>query len=311
VSRRRARGSPVDGVLLLDKPRGISSQTAVSRVKALFDAGKAGHTGTLDPLAEGLLPVCMGEATKYSQGLLDADKGYRAVVRLGITTATGDLEGEVLQHRACGVSLEEVRAVLGRFRGSILQTPPMYSAIKRDGRPLYAYARAGVAVEREARRVEIRSLEVAGMEGIDVTLEVACSKGTYVRVLAEDIGQALGCGACLARLTRVSVGPFRLEEGVGFAALEGMSPDERARTLLPVDALVESLPRVDLTGDEAVKLRAGIVLPGRTAPMSGVCRAYGPSARFLGLVTCEPGGRVVPLRLVSSAPGKPANGGKA
>lgn len=246
MSRRRARGNPVDGVLLLDKPRGITSQTAVSRVKALFGAAKAGHTGTLDPLADGLLPVCLGEATKFAQGLLDADKGYRAVVRLGVTTSTGDLEGEVLAQRSPNTNADAIAGALPQFRGDIMQVPPMYSALKRDGKPLYEYARAGRDVHREPRKIHIGQLALESVDGADLTIFVTCSKGTYVRVLAEDIGNALGCGACLASLTRVAVGDLQLTQAVSLGALGELSPEERVRALLPADALVSALPRVDL-----------------------------------------------------------------
>lgn len=303
-------------MLLLDKPRGITSQTAVSRVKRLFDAAKAGHTGTLDPLAEGLLPVCLGEATKFAQGLLDADKGYRAVIRLGVKTATGDLEGEVLAQCAPVCDRETIAAVLHRFRGDIWQVPPMYSALKRDGKPLYEYARAGHEVPREARAVRIGQLVLEAVDGADVTVSVSCSKGTYIRVLAEDIGTALGCGACLANLTRTAVGGLKLDEAVSLAALGELTSDERLAALRPVDTLVSELPRLDLGPREADSLRVGRPSIRAGVPATELARAYGPSGEFMGLVCVEADGRIVAKRLVSSAPVPaaailPQDGGKA
>lgn len=314
MRQRRARGNPVDGVLLLDKPRGITSQTAVARVKHLFGAAKAGHTGTLDPLADGLLPVCLGEATKFAQGLLDADKSYRAVIRLGVTTSTGDMEGEILSEHAPCTDAAAMEAALGEFRGDILQVPPMYSALKRDGKPLYAYARAGTDVPREPRKVHIGRLVLEAIAGADVTVVVTCTKGTYVRVLAEDIGQRLGCGACLAGLTRTAVGGFQLAQAVSLAALDDLAPEDRQALLLPVDALVSALPRIDLDSSEAGHITAGRPIARTASPVGPLARAYGPGGEFLGLVAGETEGRIVPKRLVSSAPVPAAaveNGGKA
>lgn len=305
MSARRRRGNPIDGVLLLNKPRGITSQTAVSRVRALLGAAKAGHTGTLDPLADGLLPVCLGEATKFSQGLLDADKGYSAVVRLGVTTTTGDLEGEILERHEVTATAEQAAAALARFRGEILQTPPMYSALKRDGKPLYAYARAGIEVERTPRRIVIHRLDFAGLDGTDLRIDVVCSKGTYIRVLAEDIGRALGCGGCLASLTRVAVGDLTLAGSVAFDALEAMDGHARTQALLPADTLVSSLPRVDLQPDEAARLTKGQPLRAVTPGMPGLVRAYDAAGAFLGLAEAQPEGGLVARRLVSSEAERP------
>ena len=301
MTARRQRGNPVDGVLLLDKPRGITSQTAVSRVKRLFAAAKAGHTGTLDPLADGLLPVCFGEATKFSQGLLDATKRYRAVLRLGVTTTTGDLEGEVLSQQACAGDARTIEGALGRFRGDIVQIPPMYSALKRNGKPLYAYARAGHELVREPRRVHIGELSLKSVDGADVAISVTCSKGTYVRVLAEDIGKALGCGACLAALTRTRVGDLELAQAVALPVLEAMSVEERSRRLLPADVLVAALPRLDLDSAEAGSIRVGRPVIRGTPGLPDLARAYDPAGRFVGLVGADAEGRIVPRRLVSSS----------
>ena len=288
--------------MLLDKPRGITSQTAVSRVKALFGAAKAGHTGTLDPLADGLLPVCLGEATKFSQGLLDADKAYRAVVRLGIRTTTGDLEGEVLEQRPVTATPEAIRQAAATFEGEILQVPPMYSALKRNGRPLYAYARAGEVVEREPRRVTIRRLAIVAIDLPEVTIDVACSKGTYIRVLAEDLGAALGCGAALAGLTRTAVGDLVLADAIGFSALEATPAEAREECLRPLDALVTALPRLECSAEEARRLSHGQVFRRVGLAGGGSRRAYGPDGTFLGMVEAAEDGRIVPVRLVSLRP---------
>ncbi len=295
----RPRGSAVNGVLLLDKAGGITSQAAVSRVRILLSARKAGHTGTLDPLADGLLPVCFGEATKFSQLLLDADKEYRAVVRLGLRTTTGDLEGAVVARSACEVDVELIRDVLPRFEGEITQVPPMYSALKRDGRPLYAYARAGEELPREPRRVRIRQLEMQRYDGSDLTISVTCSKGTYIRVLAEDIGRALGCGACLAALTRTAVGGFRLAGALKVEELESMPLEERRRRLLPVDALVSTLPRIDLDAAAVALVKCGQPFDRPAGAGLGLSRLYGPGAEFLGVADAQATGMVVARRLMA------------
>ncbi|WP_418230153.1 tRNA pseudouridine(55) synthase TruB [Burkholderia mayonis] len=236
----------LDGVLLLDKPVGLSSNDALMRAKRLYLAKKAGHTGTLDPLASGLLPLCFGEATKFSQDLLDADKTYEATMRLGVRTTTGDAEGDVLDTRDVACDEAAVAATLARFIGDIVQVPPMYSALKRDGKPLYEYARAGQTVEREGRTVTIRSLELLSCALPDVTFRVTCSKGTYVRTLAEDIGEALGCGAHLTMLRRTGVGSLSLEHAVTLDALDAATQDERDARLAPVDALLSTFPLVKL-----------------------------------------------------------------
>lgn len=291
---------PVHGVLLLNKHAGITSQSAVSRVKHLLAASKAGHTGTLDPLAEGLLPVCLGEATKFSQGLLDAHKSYRARVMLGCRTDTGDLEGAVLERRIPEATSEGVAAVLDRFRGEIMQIPPMYSALKRGGRPLYDYAREGQVVERLPRRVYIIRLELEERTDTELQLFVTCSKGTYIRALAEDIGAALGCGACLAALTRVSVGDFSLEGAVTVSELERMSLEDRLRLLLPADALLATLPRVELDEDAASRIRHGQSVRPADGGLAGPVRLYAPRGRFVGVGDAAEDGRIAPRRLLGS-----------
>lgn len=272
MSKPRRTWKQVHGVLLLDKPLHLSSNDALQKARRLFSAAKAGHTGTLDPLATGLLPVCFGEATKFSADLLDADKAYVADVRLGVTTATGDAEGEVLHTRPVVVSREQLEAAVARFRGPIAQIPPMYSALKRDGKPLYELARQGLEVEREARSVVIHHLDATDFDGTNFRLHVDCSKGTYVRTLAEDIGEALGCGAHLTALRRTRVGPLALDGAVTLAALEAMEEGERGAALQPLDSLLQTLPAVEL--DEEACLRFNHGNPVAVSLTQGKARAY-------------------------------------
>ncbi|MBU3694858.1 MAG: tRNA pseudouridine(55) synthase TruB, partial [Rhodocyclaceae bacterium] len=221
----RSRWRAVDGLLLLDKPSGITSNAALQRARRVLQAEKAGHTGTLDPLASGLLPLCFGQATKFARFLLDADKRYTATVAFGLTTTTGDSDGEPLERRPVAVDEPTLRTVLARFTGAIEQVPPMYSALKRDGRPLYDYARAGIEVERAARPVTLHAIDLLAFDGAQAVLDVSCSKGTYIRVLAEDIGAALGCGAHLAGLRRTATSGWRADEAVALAEFEALTPD--------------------------------------------------------------------------------------
>jgi tRNA pseudouridine55 synthase len=289
---------PVDGVLLLNKPVGITSNAALQKAKWLLNAKKAGHTGTLDPFADGLLPLCFGEATKFSAYLLDADKHYRAVLQLGITTTTGDPEGEVLSTRDVAVDHSEINAVLPRFRGEIEQVPPMHSALKHQGRPLYAYARAGIEIERPPRKVTIRALEVIECDPPRVVLDVQCTAGTYIRTLAQDIGAALGCGAHLTALTRTAAGGFKLEHAHTLAHLEAIDIDQRHALLLPADCLVAHLPAVLLDAGDADALRQGRSIAHPEAA-SGLMRAYTGSHAFIGLANAE-AGHLVPRRLVAT-----------
>jgi tRNA pseudouridine55 synthase len=255
VGRRTRKGRRVDGILLLDKPLGVSSNHALQRVKRLFNAQKAGHTGNLDPLATGVLPICLGEATKVSAFLLDADKRYLGKVKLGVRTRTADAEGEVIETREVG-ELDEarVRAVLQRFLGEIEQVPPMHSAIKVDGQPLYKLAHQGLEVERKPRRVTIYSLDLLSIAGDILEIDVRCSKGTYIRTLAEDIGEALGCGAHLAGLVRTEAGPFRLEEAVDMPSLEHLAEEGHQvldGLLQPVEGALEDWPDVTLSENAA------------------------------------------------------------
>ncbi|MEQ6918054.1 tRNA pseudouridine(55) synthase TruB [Halomonas aquatica] len=301
---RRRRGLPVNGVLLLDKPAGLSSNHALQRVRRLFQAQKAGHTGTLDPMATGLLPVCFGEATKFSAHLLEADKVYRTRVELGVVTDTGDAEGTVIERHAVPRLTEaDVEGVLARFRGEIDQVPPMYSALKHHGRKLYELAREGKSIERAARRVTVYDARLLACEEEAFELEVRVSKGTYIRTLAEDIGRALGCGAHISALRRLATGPFDAEGMLDLDSLEALAEQaEREATLLPVDVLVDHLPRLDvdlvaagrLTHGQAARVEAGVGAEGETT------RLYRGEA-FLGLGTVTGPQEVAPMRLLSTA----------
>lgn len=291
---------PIDGVLLLDKPLGLSSNQALQQVKRLYQAAKAGHTGSLDPLATGLLPICLGEATKFSHFLLDADKRYRALVQLGSTTTTGDVEGEVLSRSESNVSPAQLQAVLKSFIGEIKQVPPMYSALKHQGKALYEYARNGVEIERPARQVSIFSIELTGFNQTlqQFEINVSCSKGTYIRTLAEDIGQVLGCGAHLAGLRRLSTAHFRLEDSYTLEQLERMSADERDSILLPADASIVDLPRVELNADSAYYLLRGQSVWKSGMNMDGFFRIYHENGQFLGLGELDSDGKIAPRRLL-------------
>ncbi|MFZ5556716.1 MAG: tRNA pseudouridine(55) synthase TruB [Pseudomonadota bacterium] len=287
----------VSGVLLLDKAPGLSSNGALQAVKRLYRARKAGHTGTLDPMATGLLPICFGEASKFSAGLLSSDKGYRATLRLGERTDTGDREGRVLAARKVTVSLDRLNEALAGFRGEIRQTPPMYSALKRDGKPLYEYARAGVEVERASRTVVVRTLDLVRFDSPWVEIDVLCSKGTYVRVLAEDIGETLGCGAHLAALRRTRVGAFDVGDALDHAALEALSEEQRDGRLLPVECLLDGYPEVELSAGEAELLETGRALNRDDAPV-GAVRLYQVGRRFLGVGEVRADGVLQPKRLL-------------
>jgi tRNA pseudouridine55 synthase len=296
ASMKAARRA-LHGVLLLDKPVGLSSNHALQRAKRLFNAEKAGHTGTLDPLASGLLPICFGAATKFSQASLDADKRYVATLGLGRTTTTGDLEGSTVEERAVHASRADVDAVLPRFIGALLQRPPMHSALKHDGRALYEYAREGVDVERAPRAITVYAIDVLAFEGNALVLDVRCSKGTYVRTLAEDIGAALGCGAHLAALRRTGSGALHVEQAVTLDALEALSAADRDALLLPPDALLTDWPAWRLSADEAARFLTGLRRRVDAADMPRV-RVYGPDARVLGAAHIT-AGELIPDRLLS------------
>ena len=286
----------IDGALLLDKPVGISSNFALQKAKRLLGAAKAGHAGTLDPLASGLLLVLFGEATKFAGPMLDADKEYLATLKLGERTATGDAEGPVLQTRPVSVTEESLLTVLERFRGEIRQVPPMHSALKHEGTPLYRLARRGQEVERAPRRVRISQLHLVKQEGASLELRVVCSKGTYIRVLAEDIGEALGCGAHLAALRRTASGRFRVDQASTLEALQESNAIER---LLPLPALVEGLPRAELGAAEEARLRQGQTLK-ISGLRPGLCAVVRPDGAVIGLGTADDAG-LKPLRLTQTA----------
>jgi tRNA pseudouridine55 synthase len=283
---------------LLDKPLGLSSNDAMQKVKRLLRAEKAGHTGTLDPLATGLLPICLGAATKFSQLNLEADKAYVATLKLGEKTSTGDREGEVLQTRAIAFDESQLQTALQALRGEIDQVPPMHSALKVDGKALYQLAREGKEVERQPRRITIHGLELLSHSGDTMSIAVRCSKGTYIRTLAEDLGELLGCGAHLSALRRTASGPLVLEDAVTLEQLETMNDDERLGRLLPPDLLLADCPQIRLAADEAGKLLSGLRRRTSAAPAERV-RAFGPEAKaFLGSARVV-AGELIPERLLS------------
>jgi tRNA pseudouridine55 synthase len=286
----------VDGALLLDKPLGLSSNAALQQAKRLYGAKKAGHGGTLDPLASGLLVVLFGEATKFAGPQLDGDKEYLATLQLGVTTATGDAEGQVVERKSVPEKLEEaIPSVLEKFKGEIEQVPPMYSALKRDGVPIYKLARRGDEVERKPRRVTIFRLELLNAGNALMEIQVRCSKGTYVRVLAQDIGEALGCGAHLAALRRTASGRFRIEHAASLDALAALAPDARLGRLLPLAELLVGLPRAELDAGSAERLRNGQALP-ISGLAEGICGVYGPGGAVIGLGHSD-GASLRPYRL--------------
>ena len=295
----KRKGRVVDGVLLLDKPYAMTSNAALQTARRLLNAQKAGHTGTLDPLASGLLALTFGEATKFSADLLHADKTYIAGIKLGQKTTTGDLEGDFLQTRPVRVNRADIEKTLNAFRGDILQVPPMFSALKRDGKTLYDLAREGVSIGRQARSVRIEKLEILEFADELLTVEVTCSKGTYIRVLAEDIGEALGCGAHLASLRRTKVGALSLEDAVTLQALETMSVDERLATLKPLDALMQTLPAVHLSENDRVRFCHGQRL-ALGLPSCPRVRVYGPDEQMVGTARVNERGVLEPERLIAN-----------
>jgi len=316
---RSRKGRPVNGILLLDKPLGLSSNSALQRVRHLFGAAKGGHTGSLDPLATGVLPVCLGEATKFTQFLLDADKRYRATFRFGIATASGDADGEILsEDGAPQLTEKQLEQVLPEFRGDITQIPSMFSALKHQGQPLYKLAREGVEIEREARPVTIFSLDIMAFragEFPEVDVDIHCSKGTYVRTLAEDIGQRLGCGAYVSKLHRSAAGPFDESQTVSLSALQSLRESQSAEALdellLPMDAGIAHLAAVELSEDTAHYFRQGqsVMAPQvyqlseegdivRVFENRGETSERAASLLFLGVAEVTDDGRVAPKRLV-------------
>jgi len=290
----------ITGVLLLDKPFGLSSNTALQRVRYLLAARKAGHTGTLDPHATGLLPLCLGEATKFSGWLLEAPKAYQAQIRLGCTSSTGDGEGDIAPVRRFTGSLATIESVLQSFLGIRTQYPPMHSALKVEGRPLYDYARAGLEVTRAPRQIEVLEQKLEAWDGETLTVSLKVSKGTYIRVLAADIGSALGCGGYLSGLRRTQTGPFALQGALTLEQLEALSMDEREKCLLSADTLLSGVPRLDLDDTQSLAIRQGRALPWDIVAMPGQrYRVYTSTDRFLGLCELTADHRLHPTRLMT------------
>ncbi len=288
----------INGILLLDKPLGFSSNQALQRVKWLLQAAKAGHTGTLDPLATGLLPLCFGEATKFAHYLTDADKTYHATIKLGITTATGDAEGAVLTTSPVRVSALQFNLACAQFIGIINQIPPMYSALKHEGKALYEYARQGIEIERKVRTVNIHSIEVLSFSGDVADIKVACSKGTYIRTLSEDIGASLGCGAHLIGLRRTFTAGYDIAQAITLAAFEAMGADERLAKLAAPDSAVDDLPALVLDADSAFYLMQGQAVWQSGKVATGLLRLYDAQHVFLGLGEQQSDGKIAPKRLM-------------
>lgn len=291
---------PLNGVLMLDKAPGASSNAALQQAKRLYQAAKAGHAGTLDPLATGLLPVLFGEATKFSSDLLEADKCYAAEIRLGVSTTTADAEGELIEERVVSVSADALAAALQHFRGGILQIPPLYSALKHAGKPLYAYARAGIHIARAPRRVTIHALDLQWFEGDRLALSVSCSKGTYIRSIAHDLGEMLGCGAHLTALRRTAVSRFGLDCAYSLDSLGAMALPERDACLLPVDALLQNLPEVRLEPEQEARFVSGQSVPWQGLPRARV-RVYGAVGALLGVGEAGADGTISPRRVIANA----------
>ncbi|MFW5404943.1 tRNA pseudouridine(55) synthase TruB [Pectobacterium carotovorum] len=313
MSRPRRRGRDIHGVLLLDKPQGVSSNDVLQKVKRIFNANRAGHTGALDPLATGMLPICLGEATKFSQYLLDSDKRYRVIARLGQRTDTSDADGNVIEERAIGFSATELEQALEGFRGTTQQVPSMYSALKYQGRKLYEYARQGLTVPREAREITVYELQFIRWEGDELELEIHCSKGTYIRTIIDDLGEKLGCGAHVIYLRRLQVATYPTERMVTLEQLAALS--EQAQTqelplsqsldplLMPMESPVIDFPEVNLTPVVAGYLKLGQAVQAANVPSNGMVRiTEGDEHKFIGMGEIDSDGRVAPRRLVVEFP---------
>ena len=306
---RQRKGRPINGILVLDKPAGMSSNQALQKAKWLYGAAKAGHTGSLDPLATGVLPLCFGEATKFSRFLLESDKAYRSTFVLGVATATGDAEGEVLEvQSAAAVTREQVDAALNAFRGDIEQVPSMFSALKHQGQPLYKLARRGEEVERQARAVTVHCLTLLAFrngEKAEVDVELRVSKGTYVRSIAEDLGHALGCGAHVSALRRTQAGPFSEAQSIGIAHLETLKDAGELAAmdalLLPMTEAVGHLPEVQLDEHSGYYLKQGQPVQAPNLPVDGMVRVLLDDGEFIGVGEILEDGRLAPRRLVASA----------
>ncbi|MBT0107592.1 tRNA pseudouridine(55) synthase TruB [Vibrio alginolyticus] len=306
---RRRKGRPINGVILLDKPTGISSNDALQKVKRIYFAEKAGHTGALDPLATGMLPICLGEATKFSQFLLDSDKRYRVIAKLGERTNTSDSDGEVVETRPVDVTLDKLKACIDQFRGESDQVPSMFSALKYQGKPLYEYARKGIEVPRESRKITVYEIVLHRFEGDEVEMEVHCSKGTYIRTIVDDLGEMLGCGAHVTMLRRTGVAKYPYENMVTLEQLnellEQAHREERAPRelldplLLPMDTAVEDLPEVNLVPELANMVQHGQPVQVFGAPTEGSLRlTMGEERLFIGVGEMNEDGKIAPKRLV-------------
>lgn len=298
---KQRKGNPVNGMLLLDKPSGCSSNQALQKAKYLLNARKAGHTGSLDPIATGLLPLCFGETTKISGLLLNADKTYQVAIRLGVSTETGDCEGKVVEEKPVQVEQEQIEPVLKRYRGHYDQIPPMYSALKKNGQPLYKLARQGITLKREARPVCVYSLVMEDREADLITLTVSCSRGFYIRTLAEDIGRDLGCGAHVDSLRRTRVGEFTLEQSISLEQLEAtVSPRQRESLLLPTDKGLAHLPEVRIPDNLARYIQLGQSVRASQSTTPGLVRVYAETNGFLGLAEVTEDNRLAPKRMFSN-----------
>jgi tRNA pseudouridine55 synthase len=313
MSRPRRRGRDVHGVLLLDKPQGVSSNDVLQKVKRIFNANRAGHTGALDPLATGMLPICLGEATKFSQYLLDSDKRYRVIARLGQRTDTSDADGNVIEERAIGFSATELEMALEGFRGTTQQVPSMYSALKYQGRKLYEYARQGLTVPREAREITVYELQFIRWEGDELELEIHCSKGTYIRTIIDDLGEKLGCGAHVIYLRRLQVATYPIERMVTLEQLATLVEQAQAQELspslsldpllMPMESPVIDFPEVNLTPVVAGYLKLGQPVQAANTPLNGMVRiTEGDAHTFIGMGEIDGDGRVAPRRLVVEYP---------
>lgn len=304
MGRPRKKGRDIHGVFLLDKPQGVSSNEIMQKVKRLFQANKAGHTGALDPLATGMLPICLGEATKFSQFLLDADKRYRVTAKLGERTDTSDAEGQVVQTRPVNIALADILAALPQFRGDILQVPTMFSALKHNGKPLYEYARAGITIEREARPITIFELTFIDYQAPFLTLDVHCSKGTYIRTLVDDLGEALGCGAHVTVLRRLAVADYPIEQMMTIEALQNLSENQPLavldRHLLAIDSAVARLPKLLLTEAQGRAISFGQrVKFDNQDGLFGQVRLFSAADVFLGVAEIRQDNVIRPSRLVN------------
>tara|TARA_Y100001935_G_scaffold255637_1_gene270327 strand:+ start:724 stop:1644 length:921 start_codon:yes stop_codon:yes gene_type:complete len=299
---KKIKNRDINGVLLLDKPLGCSSNSALQKVKRLYQAKKAGHTGSLDPLASGMLPICFGSATKLSAFLLDADKDYWVRVKMGEKTETGDAEGKVIKKRSItGINEGLILEALDNFKGEILQTPPMFSAIKHKGKRLYELAREGVVVERKQREITIHKLQLCNLESNFFDLHISCSKGTYVRTLAEDIGETLGCGAHVSELKRERVGPYKKSDMITLDVILDKADESfeaLERLLLPIDSALSSWPALSLNSDSAYYLKTGQAVMVPKAPTEGWVRLYEETDKFIGIGQVEDDGKIAPKRLM-------------